>query len=416
MLEYLAHWFSTERFMPHGMCLVWRADLIWLHVISDALIALSYFSIPFALVYFVRKRTDLAYLWMFLLFAVFILACGTTHFFAAWVMWYPDYVWQGLVKAATAAVSVISAVLLWPLIPKALALPSPAHLALANMQLRESEEKFRCLSENALDAIVMADAEGNVRFWNSAAERLFGYRPDEILGHSMHEILTPARYRYKAAASYSQFAKTGRGDVLNKTRELEALRKDGSEFPIELSVSGVQIRGAWNGIAIVHDITERKRLTAKIEYRGRLLHAVSIAAKELLTAVAIDESMANVLQTIGEAVRVDRMLVFENNTPPGGDPAYELRFAWHSADAPVIIDAAFLPPGIHADACFAALYEGQAVSLLPRTMPDSAAKTYFTSAGNQSILRVPVTIQGKFWGYIGFDRPPLTGPLRMLVH
>jgi PAS domain S-box-containing protein len=331
MLEYLAHWFSTERFMPHGMCLVWRQDLIWLHVISDVLIALSYFSIPFALVYFVRKRTDLAYPWMFLLFAVFILACGTTHFFAAWVMWYPDYVWQGLVKAATAAVSVISAVLLWPLIPKALALPSPAQLALANMQLRESEEKFRCLSENALDAIVMADAEGNVRFWNSAAERLFGYRPDEILGRSMHEILTPARYRYKAAASYSQFAKTGTGDVPNKTRELEALRKDGSEFPIELSVSGVQISGAWNGIAIVHDITERKRLIAKIEYRGRLLHAVSIAAKELLTAAAIDESMAKVLQTIGEAVRVDRMLVFENNTPPGGDPAYELRFAWHSA-------------------------------------------------------------------------------------
>jgi hypothetical protein len=67
MLEHLADWFSTERFMPHGMCLVWRADLIWLHVTSDALIALSYFSIPFALVYFVRKRTDLAYPWMFLL-------------------------------------------------------------------------------------------------------------------------------------------------------------------------------------------------------------------------------------------------------------------------------------------------------------------------------------------------------------
>ena len=76
--------------------------------------------------------------------------------------------------------------------PKSLGLPSPAQLALANMQLRESEEKFRCLSENALDAIVMADAEGNVRFWNSAAERLFGYRPDEILGRSLHEILTPS--------------------------------------------------------------------------------------------------------------------------------------------------------------------------------------------------------------------------------
>jgi len=97
------------------------------------------------------------------------------------------------------------------------------------------------------------------------------------------------------------------------------------------------------------------------------------------------------------------MLVFEDNTPPGGATAFELRFGWHSADAPVIVDAAFLPPGIHADPWFAALYEGQAISVLPRTMLDGAGKTYFTSAGNRSILRVPVTIEGKFWGYIGFD-------------
>jgi PAS domain-containing protein len=175
MLELLADWFSTEPFMPHGMCLVWRQDLIWLHVISDALIALSYFSIPFALVYFVCKRTDLAYSWMFLLFAVFILGCGTTHLFAVWVMWYPDYVWQGLVKAATAAVSVTSAMLLWPLIPKALAFPSPAQLASANRQLRESEEKLVSILATTDNVIwsITADTYETL-YLNPAAERIYG--------------------------------------------------------------------------------------------------------------------------------------------------------------------------------------------------------------------------------------------------
>jgi PAS domain-containing protein len=175
MLEHLADWFSTDLFMPHGMCLVWRQDLVWLHVVSDALIALSYFSIPFTLVYFVRKRADLAYPWMFLLFAVFILACGTTHLFAVWTMWYPDYVWQGLVKAATAAVSVASAVLLWPLIPKALAIPSPAQLASANTQLRESEEKLTVILATINNIVwsVAADTYKTL-YLNPAAERIYG--------------------------------------------------------------------------------------------------------------------------------------------------------------------------------------------------------------------------------------------------
>ena len=113
--------------------------------------------------------------------------------------------------------------------------------------------------------------------------------------------------------------------------------------------------------------------------------------------------MPKVLKTIGEAVQADRALVFENLTLPGGVPTFELRFGWHSADAPVIVDAAFLPPGIHADPWFGLLYEGQTFSALPRALPDGAVKTYFISAGNQSILRVPVTIEGKFWGCIGFD-------------
>ena len=115
-------------FLPHGLCLTWRPELIWTHLLSDILIGLAYFSIPVGLLYFVWRRQDLAYKWIFLMFCGFILACGVTHFFGAWTLWHPDYVAQGAIKAFTAAISVVTAVVLWPLIPQALALPSPAQL------------------------------------------------------------------------------------------------------------------------------------------------------------------------------------------------------------------------------------------------------------------------------------------------
>src|SRR6476620_7681375 len=125
--------FSSETFgesalTAHGFCLLWQPALVWLHVFSDAVIGLSYYAIPLALAYFVWKRKDIVFGWIFWMFAAFILACGTTHFIEVWTLWYPDYWIQGLVKLATAAVSLSTAVLLWPLIPRLLELPSPMQL------------------------------------------------------------------------------------------------------------------------------------------------------------------------------------------------------------------------------------------------------------------------------------------------
>src|SRR5437762_13543096 len=91
--------FSGNGFMPHGMCYLWQPGILSLHVISDALITLAYFSIPFTLLYFVRKRGDLQFHWMFVCFAVFIVACGTTHALEIWTIWNPDYWISGSVKA-----------------------------------------------------------------------------------------------------------------------------------------------------------------------------------------------------------------------------------------------------------------------------------------------------------------------------
>jgi PAS domain S-box-containing protein len=139
-MEFLKAFLADSPYMPHGYCFLWDTRLLSLHVISDSLIALSYFSIPFTLAYFVRKRRDLPFHWMFMLFGLFILACGATHAMDILVLWYPDYWMQGWIKAITAAASVPTAILLVNLVPKALALPSPAVLQREIAERKRAEE------------------------------------------------------------------------------------------------------------------------------------------------------------------------------------------------------------------------------------------------------------------------------------
>ena len=136
MLDFLRRLFASD-FMPHGYCYLWRPEIVWLHVGSDALITLAYYSIPVILVYFVRKRRDLPFNWMFIMFGAFILACGTTHMMEVWTIWHGMYRLAGIIKLITAGLSASTAVALVPLMPKALALPSPARLAAANRKLEE---------------------------------------------------------------------------------------------------------------------------------------------------------------------------------------------------------------------------------------------------------------------------------------
>ena len=124
MRGFLETLFSSD-FAPHGYCYSWNAALVWLHVISDLLIALAYFSIPVTLVYFIRKRRDLPFDWLFVSFGVFILACGTTHLMEVWTLWHATYWLSGAVKVVTAMASVPTAILLFQMVPQMLALPSP---------------------------------------------------------------------------------------------------------------------------------------------------------------------------------------------------------------------------------------------------------------------------------------------------
>lgn len=141
-MDALMRWLIETGLPPHGYCLLWQPQLVALHVVSDAIIGLAYFSIPVALAWLVLKRRQIEFNWVIVLFAAFILACGTTHFISILVLWVPAYGLEGVAKAFTAIVSIATAILIWPIVPKILAMPSPTELQRLNAELvREAEAR-----------------------------------------------------------------------------------------------------------------------------------------------------------------------------------------------------------------------------------------------------------------------------------
>ena len=134
----------------------------------------------------------------------------------------------------------------------------------AEEALRASEETLRATGDSALDGIIRLDPEGNVAQWNAAAEKMFGFTSEEILGRNLHETLVPVESRQPYQRGWPQFRQSGQGAVIDKVLELEALRKDGSRFPVEVSVASVLLHGRWNAVGIVRDITQRKRAEADL--------------------------------------------------------------------------------------------------------------------------------------------------------
>ena len=192
MNEFLAilplHHLASLSFMPHGMCYLWKPWLVGLHLVSDGVIALSYFSIPISLVYILRNRADIPFNGIFLLFAAFILCCGTGHAFDIWTLWHPNYWVSGWIRLSTALVSLATAIALGIQIPQILTWPSPSQMENVNQQLQEKiteleQQKTRirqqkhflqALLDNLSDGIVSCDRHGVLTLFNKATREFHG--------------------------------------------------------------------------------------------------------------------------------------------------------------------------------------------------------------------------------------------------
>ena len=318
----------SSQFIPHGHCYLWQPRLVGLHILADVLIALAYYSIPLMLVYFVRQRQDLPFKQMFLLFGGFIIACGTTHVMNIWTLWHPTYWLSGLLKALTAVISVATAVELAPLIPKALALPSPTQLEAANQELafriqehkrteealrhlkeelelriaertselsianstlkgqiheREqaeeklkrtaaaaaaSEEQFRATFNQAAVGIAQVNLEGKWLLVNQKLCDIVGYSQKELEARTFQDITHPNDLEADLENVHQLLA----GKIQTYSMEKRYIRKDGSYVWINLTVALVRepsLQPQQPGkpqyfISVVEDISERKQAEKKL--------------------------------------------------------------------------------------------------------------------------------------------------------
>ncbi|HSI13433.1 MAG TPA: ATP-binding protein [Chthoniobacter sp.] len=316
--------------------------MIRLHVLSDGFIALAYFSIPLTLGWFVRRRRDIDFGWMFILFGVFILACGMTHVMEVWNIWHSTYWLSGVVKAITAVASVPTAFLLTKLMPQALLVPSPKQLQVVNRTLEEevetrraAEEKLRELNaelesrvarrtadletanaelrrlleeqrraeeslaqlaiivQSSGDAIISKKLDGTISSWNPGAERTFGYTAQEAIGQPMIMIFP----KDKMGEETQILDRVRHGEVIGHF-ETERVRKDGARLDVSLSVSPIRDT-AGNVVAastIARDITESKQVEVQMrrmmtelersnQELGQFAYVASHDLKEPLRAV-----------------------------------------------------------------------------------------------------------------------------------
>ncbi len=278
---------SGQSFMPHGFCLQWQPDVLWLHALSDSAIAVACFGIPAILIYLIYKRKDVPFEGVFGLFGAFVMLGGLLHLLNIWGLWHVNYYTEGWIKAVTAVVSVATLITIIIKMPQVLRLPSPRQQAELNAKLKEanarleaqhaqSEEMSRSILtavvDNMVDGIVTIDETGRITSFNRACTQIFGYEVQEVIGKNIMMLMPDPNYS-EHDTYLSNYLTTGTAG-----REANAVRKDGTVFPVDLSVSAFAIGGVQYFSGIIRDITKIKQAE---DNRQKLLTRLTESNTEL---------------------------------------------------------------------------------------------------------------------------------------
>ena len=281
MLDYILELFGSAQFVPHAVCLLWRPDLLIMHGSSDVMIAGAYFAIPILIVRAVRARPDLLNRQVAWMFAAFITACGLSHLAGLITLWVPAYGFQGVIKVATAAVSIYTAWQLARLMPGFLALPTTEQMALKDAKIRaqsrrideqetmlrekEQLELFSNLIQLSNDAIVVWTEQHGILLWNKGAERLYGFTEQEALGKFGRDLVR-AKPAEPIEDIYRALDKDGvwQGD----NREFT---KSGDEIVVESQMQAIEIDGRRFFMTTNRDVTAERSIASRLDTQSRLL-------------------------------------------------------------------------------------------------------------------------------------------------
>ncbi|XZN98674.1 MAG: PAS domain S-box protein [Microcoleus sp.] len=271
--NFLNNLLFTANYIPHGHCYLWQRELVGLHIVSDSLIAFAYYSIPLSLLYFVHQRQDLPFRNIFWLFGAFIISCGTTHVMEVWTLWHPVYWLSGSLKLITALISAYTAFALIPLIPQALALPSPTQLEIINHRLqieiaerRKSEARYQTLTEVSPVGIFYTDTLGNCLYVNERWCQIAGITCEEAFGTGWVQSIHPDD-RQRVFAEWYRAAQE-KLPFLSEYR-FQNLDNDSVRWVFGQAVGQIDENGEVKGyVGTITDITERKH----VEEENRLLN------------------------------------------------------------------------------------------------------------------------------------------------
>lgn len=293
MWDFLKTLFSPSQYMPHGSCYLWQPSLVWLHLTSDLLTAIAYFSIPAILIYCVYRRSDVPFSNIFILFSAFIILCGTGHLLEIWTLWHPAYWLSGVEQAATAIVSCYTALQLVELLPKFLALQTPEQLAVINealerqiqvsetakadlhrayadmeqrveertRQLRESEQQLRAIFNAEPECVKIVTSDGVLQNMNPAGLAMIEADSlEQVYGQNVCPMIAPEQQQTFLTFT-QQVAKGNPGTLEFEMIGLRGTRRWLESHAVPLGTPGKSITQV---LAVTRDITNRKLAEAEI--------------------------------------------------------------------------------------------------------------------------------------------------------